>query len=191
MTTEKQIEIAEQIIASGLCSKVFHSCQVLKTEATGMLFPAYPHGSDYIYSGIDDTKGLFAYIRDNGDMSSVPFKITAGARSYQVTAPLRVVFFSDNEKRDQNDLLRRLSAFTFLKNVTLVRIVTDKFKLVRDESSLFREKFDGQTFYAAVDVTVSFVLLHSDCETDICKVYSNPVTTCPAAVQKSIESATS
>lgn len=191
MTTAKQIQIAEELIKSGLVSKVFHSCQIIRDDKNQTLYPAYPRGGEYVYTGIDDSKGLFAYIRENGDMAGFPLKIESCGRSYTMTAPLRIVFFNDNETRDQADLVRRLSAFTFLTNVTLVRVITDKFRLVREESPLFRQSFDGKTFYAAIDVTVTFVLSSSDCATEACIVYKNPVTSCPAAVQTSSESATS
>lgn len=191
MTTEKQIGIAEAIIATGLVSKVFHSCQLLKTQESQTLYPAYQIGAEFTYAGIDDTRGLFAYIRTNGDTTSVPFKIDSCRRAYTITAPLRVVFFNDNETRDHGELTRQLGTFAFLSGVTLVRIITDKFRLVREESQLFREKFDGQTFYIAFDISLTFVLSSSDCESKVCQVYANPVTTCPAAAPISTESATS
>ena len=191
MTTEKQIPIAEAIIATGLVSKVFHSCQLLKNEEQQTLYPAYQIGAEFTYAGIDDTRGLFAYIRTNGDSFAVPFKLGACGRSYTMTVPLRVVFFNDNESRDHDELVRQLGTFTFLSGLTLVKITTDKFRLVREESPLFRSKFDGRTFYVAFDVSITFILLPSDCENKICKVYPNPVTTCPAAAPINTESATS
>lgn len=191
MTVKKQIEIAEAIISTGLCGKVFHSCQLLKDDQSRTLYPAYQVGAEFTYAGIDDTKGLFAYIRTNGDAQAVPFKITSCQGAYTVTAPLRVVFFNDNEDRNQDELTTRLMSFTFLKNVFLSRVVNDRQRLVSEESQVFREKFDGKTFYLAVDINVTFILLPSDCAPEACIVYQNPVTSCPAAVQKSSESATS
>src|SRR3989304_5780785 len=191
MTVKQQIAIAEEIVKTGLVTKVFHSCQLLKDEQSRTLYPASQRGAEYTYAGIDDAQGLFAYIRVNGDIQGVPIKITSCNGSYTMTAPLRVVFFNDNEDRNQDDLVRRLSAFTFMRNVALVRIITDKWRLVREESSVFREKFDGKTFYAAVDINATFIHLPSDCADEACIVYPNPVTSCPAAVPKSNGSATS
>lgn len=190
MTTEKQIEIAQTIIGTGIVNKVFHSCQILRDD-NQQLYPVYQLGKEWTYAGIDDAKGLFAYIRSNGDIVSVPFKLQSCARAYDVTAPLRVVFFSDNEERNQEELLSKLSSFTFLSGLNLVRIVTDKFRLVKEESPVFRARFDGKTFYAAFDVTANFILLPSTCETDPCMVHPNPITSCPAVVQTSTSSATS
>jgi hypothetical protein len=190
MTTAKQIEIAQAIIATGLVNKVFHSCQILRDD-NQQLYPVYQSGKDWTYAGIDDAKGLFAYIRSNGDIVSVPFKMQSCARSYDVTAPLRVVFFSDNEDRNQEELLSKLTSFAFMTGLNLVRIVTDKFRLVKEESPVFRARFDGKTFYAAFDVTANFILLPSTCETDMCETHPNPITSCPAAAPISSSSATS
>lgn len=191
MTVKKQIEIAEAIISTGLVKKVFHSCQILRDEANRSMYPAYQHGNEFTYAGIDDAIGLFAYIRINGDAQAVPLKVTSCQGAYTVTAPMRVVFFNDNESRNHEELTRQLSAFTFIKNVSLTRIVTDRERLVREESQLFREKFDGKTFYIAIDVNVTFILLPSHCAPEACIVYPNPVTSCPAVVQTFSESATS
>lgn len=191
MTTEKQIEIAQAIIATELVTKVFHSCQLLKNDQSQTFYPVFPKGNEFTYAGIDDAKGLFAYIRTNGDIIGTPFKVASCDSTYTMTAPLRVVFFNDNEDRNQEELIRMLGTFTFMKNVTLIRIITDKFRLVREESPVFRERFDGKTFYVAFDVFVTFILLPSDCETKECIAHPNPITPCPAAAPTSSGSATS
>lgn len=190
MTTAKQIDIAHAIIATGLTKKVFHSCQLLKNSDSVTMYPVYQRGAEFTYAGIDDAKGLFAYIRTAGDIVGVPFKLSSCERTYTMTAPMRVVFFNDNEDRNHEELIRQLGTFTFLKNVNLVRIITDKFRLVKEESQVFREKFDGKTFYVAFDVSVTFILLPSDCEKTDCLTYPNPVTSCPAAAPPSTDSAT-
>lgn len=191
MTTEKQIAIANEILATGMVEKVFHNCQLLKNEESQTLYPVYQRGADFIYSGLDDTIGLFAYIRTNGDMSGVPMKIQSCGRDYSMTSPLRVVFFNDNETRNHEELIRQLASFTFMQNVTLQRIITDKFRLVREESPLFRESFDGKTFYIAFDIAVTFILLPSDCEKKTCIAHPNPLTQCPVVAPPSTDSATS
>lgn len=190
MTTLQQIAIAEQIIKTGLVTKVFHSCQLLSDDQK-KLYPAYQRGAEFTYTGIDDAKGLFAYIRNNGDLVGVPLKIQSCSRSYDMAAPLRVVFFNDNEDRNHEDLITKLAPLSFLTGVTLQRIITDKYRLVREESDIFRERFDGKTFYVAFDLLVAFLLLPSTCPTNVCETFVNPVTTCPAAVQTSTSSATS
>lgn len=151
------------------------------------MFPVYKKGAEFVYTGIDDTRGLFAYIRENGDISSQPLKIQSCQKAYQVTAPLRVVFFHDSDKRDFGILTQQLSSFTFLQFVNLVRIITDKNRLIIEESPIFRERFDAKTFYVAFDITVKFDLMPSDCEVDNCKPIINPIK-CLAAVQESMGS---
>lgn len=188
MTTTKQIEIAEALIATDLVKAVFHSVQLLK-DHNGTLYPAFPKGGEYTYTGIDDTKGLFAYIRTNGDTVAIPMKLQSCGRTSQLTIPLRIVFFNDNEDRDHEYLTTKLVAFTFLQHITLSRIITDKYRLRTEESPMFREKFDGKTFYIAVDIFISLILKPSDCETDDCIVHPNPLK-CPVAAQGSTSSAT-
>lgn len=190
MTTAKQVELAHLIADTGLVKKVFHSCQLLRDQE-GIMYPAYKRGAEYIYTGIDDTKELFAYIRENGDIISTPFKLAACSKSYQMTAPFRVVYFHDSEERDFDYLIRQLTAFTFTSNVSLVKLTTDKFRLVKEESPIFREKFDGKTFYIAVDIYLNFIYTKDECETDNCNSLPNPILPCPVVVHESSSSVTS
>lgn len=191
MIVESQIAIAEQLISTGLIKKVFHSCELIKDANRKTLYPAYQVGAEYTYSGIDDAKGLFAYIRANGDYTGMPFKVASCDKAYNIIQPIRVVFFNDSERRNHEELTRQLSVMAFGKGVTLSRIVTDKYRLVSEESDIFREKFDGLTYYVAFDLLLTFILSRDVCQSDICKVYKNPVTTCPAAVLTSSSSAIS
>lgn len=191
MTTQKQIDIGNVILATGYVKKVFHSCQMLQDSENNILYPAYPKGAEYTYTGIDDTHGLFAYIRTNGDAAGVPLKIDSCGKSYQLTVPLRVVFFNDNETQNHEELTTQLASFTFLSNVNLVRIISDKFRLVREESPVFREKFDAQTFYVAFDITVTIQLMANDCVTKPCTIHVNPLLPCLVAAPGSGDSATS
>lgn len=171
-----QLDIAEKLLQTGLVSKVFHSCQLIRTEGQQTLYPAYQRGADFVYVGPDDTKGLFAYIRTNGDIAATVNKVSSCGRNYDLVAPLRVVVFSDPEGRNHSELQRRLASFTHLANVTLVRMIDDKFRLTREESDLYRASFDAKTFYVAFDITVNLVFLQSDCEPDAtCDTIQNPI----------------
>lgn len=175
MTTDIQLRIADAIIATGLVSKVYHSCQQLRNDQNQRLYAAYKSGNEFLYAGIDDTKGMFAYIRNNGDINATQLKVASCSHSYDINAPLRVVFFSDHEEKDFNFLIERLSSFTFLDVVTLQRVIDDKWRLIREESDIFRERFDGKTFYVAFDVIANFVLLKNTCEQDACPTFPNPI----------------
>lgn len=175
MTTDIQIKIAAQILATGLVTKVYHSCELIRDGDQKTLNPAYKVGADYLIVGIDDQQGLFSYIRANGEITSVPLKLTSCRGAYEVTAPLRVVFYHDREERDEGWLLKRLATFTFLQDVTLQRVVVDKFRLAREESDVQDPNFDGQVFYVAFDVLVNAILLPSDCAEAACPVRINPM----------------
>lgn len=191
MTTENQIELARQILATGIVNRVYHSCQLIRDQDDQQLYPAYQEGDEFLYVGTDDGKGLFAYIRVNGDMTGVPFKIASCARSYDMVAPLRVVFFNDHEKRNHEDLVGQLSKLTFLTGMTLQRIITDKWRLAREESPIQRNiALGGNTFYVAFDVLAAFVLLPNTCDPTPCIVHPNPITSCLAAAPQSSASAT-
>lgn len=174
MTTAMQIKIAEQILATGLVGEVFHSCELIRDDQK-VLNPAYKQGADYYTVGLDDERGLYAYIRSNGEITAATLKLTSCRGAYEVTAPLRVVFYHDVEDRDEGWLLRRLGSFTFLTDVTLQRVVTDKFRLAREESDLQDPNFDGKVFYVAFDVLVNTILLPSDCAEPACPVHPNPI----------------
>lgn len=175
MTIDKQQEIAQAILNTGLVKKVYHSCEMLQGEG-GRLYPAYPTGSEYIYVGMDDRKELFAYIRFNGDAVATPFKKASCENASDVRTPLRVVFFSDSEDRDRNFLTTKLSSFTFVPGVILQRIITDKYKLVREESDVYQAHIDGHVFYMAVDVLVKTILLSDTCNNAQCEIHQNPIT---------------
>lgn len=174
MTTAIQMRIAQEILGTGLVTKVYHSCELVRDDQK-VLNPAYKVGAEYRLIGIDDEEGLFGYIRANGEITSVPLPLTSCNRSYTVTAPLRVVFYHDREERDEGWLLKRLTSFTFLQDVTLQRIVVDKFRLAREESDVQDPNFDGQVFYVAVDILVKTILLPSDCAEAACPVHPNPI----------------
>jgi hypothetical protein len=175
MTTEKQIAIANMIIATGLVSKVYHSCQLLRDDQSQRFYPVYQRGAEQPYIGIDDTKGMFAYIRGNGDTTAAMAKIGSCPTTYDMAAPVRVVFFNDYEKRDFNTLVTKLSSFTFLGGLKLTRIITDTHRLLREEQPTFQHSFDGLTFYVAFDITINFLHLPSDCEQKDCVTWPNPI----------------
>lgn len=175
MTLDYQLDIANTLLATGLVRRVYHSCMLLKNKGGELLYPAYPRGAELSYTGIDDQQGLFAYLRSSGDIVTQRALIGGCEHGYEVSAPLRVVCFSDPEDRDFGYLLTKLLSFTFLPFVQLQRITDDKYKLLREESDHLRGNFDGKTFYLAFDVTLNFVLLPNTCEQAACTASPNPV----------------
>ncbi len=137
--------------------------------------PCYRQGAEYHYVGLDDSRGFYAYIRYNGDVAAVPNKIGSCAGFSRLVTPLRVVFYNDQETRDHAVLTDQLTRFTFLKNVSLSRVVLDKFALVKAESDQVRENFDAAVYYVAFDILVNTVVLPSNCEQDLCRTFINPI----------------
>lgn len=175
MIAERQIEIAHALLATKLVGKVYHSCELVLDEQRGSAGPCIAVGTEYRYVGADDTQGMYAYIRANGDATSTLLKVTSGHRAYQLYVPLRVVVFAQSDPRDRSELLNGLLGFTFLEHVTLLKVMDDKFALKRTESDQYRTTFDAATFYAAFDILVTSVLLPSTCSLAPCKVFPNPI----------------
>lgn len=172
---EKQVELAQAIVDTGLVTKVYHSCEIITDRSKGRLYAAFPRGKEYVPVAIDDTSELFAYIRYNGDVPTTPLGVGSCGRYYEAQVPLRVVFFNDYEKRDFDLLEAKLLGFTMKQNVTLTRIINDKFRLFREESDLGSPNLDGAVFYRAFDILVKILLLPDDCLNAECKSYANPL----------------
>lgn len=176
MVTKEQIIIAETILSTGLVKEVYHSCELIRNEENKLMFPAYKSGKENIYVGVDDTKDLFCYIRNNGSVTVLNNTLVSSCnKSYEVSVPMRAVFFNDNETRDFGLLTTNLSKFIFLKDVFLTRIVRDKYILSAEESTLWKTRFDGNVFYIAIDFTIKKFLQTSSCEEDLCAYYPNPI----------------
>lgn len=177
MNTQQQIDLAHDLLATGLLTKVYHSCELVRDPQKGTVGPCYARGTEYVLVGVDDTQGMFAYIRSNGDDVGTPTRVQSCAHAYNLTVPVRVVVFADNELRDKNSLIDRLLSVTFKKGVYLQRVVEDKYRLGRDESDMYRAAFGPATFYVAIDVLLTSVLLPSQCEPEPCPLFPNPI--CP------------
>lgn len=174
MTIATQLLIADVLLKTTLVTRVYHSCEMILNKE-GKMYPCYPVGGEYLYVGMDDRKGLYAYIRGNGDAVATTLKLQSCARAYDVRTPMRVVFFHDNEDRDRNFLQKKLALFTSLADVTLQKIITDKYRLVKEESDVFDANIDGKVFYMAVDVLVKTILLSDTCANAECEIHQNPL----------------
>lgn len=172
-----QINIAKALLETGIVEKVYHSCQLIQNQQNQKMFPAYQVGTEWHYAGVNDQQPAFAYIRTSGDIFSKPLAVGGCGMTYQIATPLRVVVFMAHTAEDFDYLLRRLTFFTFLPQVSLVRIIDDKWRLSREESELWAGAFAPDTFYVAFDVLVNFVLLPRDCGEKSCTIYPNPICT--------------
>lgn len=175
MVTEKQIEIAQKLLSNNLVNKVFHSVELVEDDK-GVKYPAYKVGNEQYYVGPDDTKQMFAYIRTNG-AARVSNTTLEGSCSkmYTMNVPTRVVIFQDHNKEDFDALIRRMLVVGFLKDVDLVGYNNNSFQLGKQESQIGKFAFDSTTFYLAIDLIIKVNLRGSECESDKCIVYPNPI----------------
>lgn len=181
MIVEQQIEIAKRILALGAgVQQVFHSVELVRDPQRGIVGPAYrlPGGQEYRYVGLEDAQGFTAYIRYNGDAAATPQKVGGCASYATLVYPLRVVVFNDYESRDHGVLTHWLSQLSYLPNVSLTRVLVDKFALVRAESDQVKPSFDASVYYAAFDLLVNSISLPS-CAAELCGAFDNPLKCTP------------
>ena len=154
MITEKQIEIAQALLVAGVNS-VYHSCELIEDEK-GEKYPAYKKGNEQYYVGPDDSKSMFAYIRNLG---AVPVSRTtlegSCSKLYQLEAPHRIVIFQDSVKDDFDSLINKFLSVAFIKDVSLVSFNHNAYILGKQESPIGKFAFDATTFYLAIDVLLS------------------------------------
>lgn len=174
MITEKQIEIAMELIGTKLVNKVFHSVELVESEKGK--FPAYKIGAEEYYVGPDDTRGRFAYIRQSGSAQTVrEDAVGSCSRMYKLRVPMRIIIFKDREEKNHEAITNKFLRIAFLKDVSLVAYSTNAFALAKQESSIGDYAFDARTFYLAIDIYVKFQLLQNDCDEDLCLTHSNPI----------------
>lgn len=175
MITEKQIEIANVLLATGIVQSVYHSAELVADEK-GLKFPAYKIGNEQFYIGPDDTKKMFAYIRQTSAAVRIREDMLGGCyKLYRIYAPHRIVIFQDHVKEDFDLLSRKMLAASFLKDVSLVSFNNNAFELAKQESPIGQFSFDATTFYLAVDLQIKLTLTIDNCITDTCIVYPNPI----------------
>lgn len=175
MIIDDQLSIADELLATGLVTQVFHSVELIKDTTNDNFLPAFPVGAEYSDITDLDKLGRFAYIRQNGDATAAPEKIGSCGKDYFLNVPLRIVVYNDREDKDFNVLQARLGSFAFLPRVTLLRVRVDKYALSREETNMRRENFDGNVFYVAYDISVQSLYLRSTCEVNECQTYPNPI----------------
>lgn len=177
MITEKQIQIAQSLNAAGI-DTVYHSCELVEDDK-GVKFPAYKKGSEQYYVGPDDTRKMFAYIRQSGAATRVrEDKEGSCAKMYLMQAPCRVVVFQDHTKEDFDALTKKLLRIAFLQDVSLYSFSLNAFHLAKQESPIGDFAFDATTFYLAIDLSIKFWLFPNQCLDEDCIIFPNPV--CPA-----------
>lgn len=175
MITEKQIEIGNALLATGLVNSVYHSAELVE-DKTGVKFPAYKIGDEQFYIGPDDTRKMFAYIRSSGQATRLTDdKEGSCAKMYKISAPHRVVIFQDHASGNFDAIIRKLLSLTFLKDVSFVAYNYNAFQLGKQESPIGDFAFDATTFYLAIDIQIKFLIFPNQCDEDSCITYPNPI----------------
>lgn len=170
--------LANNILVS--FDEVFHSAEIV-TNDKGIKMPVVSLEDEWISIVPTDQKETI-YIRRNGDDEATELKIGSCAKSYSMRTPLRVVFFKDHAK-GHNKIISELMQAVLVGGTKLIRIVQDKWKLLKDESS-GEYNFGATTAYFAIDIYALWTLTADTCDQDYCVDIINPLKkeSCPVVV---------
>jgi hypothetical protein len=178
MTYQEQIlSLANSLLVH--FDEVYHSVEIVQADER---FPAVVLKNEWPSLAPGDTQEAL-YIRRNGDDEVMDeLKLGSCIKSYKMRSPLRVVFFKDNAET-QNKILAHLLQSVLIGGTKLTKVIRDKWKLKKDESS-GDYHFGAKTAYFAIDINIFWELKPDSCEEDFCQDIVNPLTKslCPAAV---------
>lgn len=172
----KEMEVGNYLLQGGLINRYAHSVELFTSPNRGGLYPVYRSGDEFIYFGVDDTKGRFAYFRLNGSPTPAgqPLRISSCTKTYLMDFPIRLVIFNDWEKENHAQLITKFLAVGFINNVTLSRFTANAVQLAKDESPIGDFDFGAKTFYLAIDLIIQTELKPSTC-IEVCDPFKNPI----------------
>lgn len=178
MFYEYQKKIAEKLLKNTVLETVFVNAQLLERDKD--IFPAYRENNEFVYLGVDDTKGLFAYVRqtDNVRLETV---YTEGCNYlYRANTPFRIVFCGLHTHFNSEQVC--LFAIMSLGSLPIVlnQIILDSKKLFDLENKLKKDiVFSENMLYAAIDVVLSTPFSLLDCQAELeCLVSKNRFEKC-------------
>lgn len=166
-------EIIENLSNSllGNFDVVYHSAEIITADDNK--FPAVSLKDEWINLAPTDTKETI-YIRRNGDDEvQEDLKVGSCIKSYKMRSQLRVVFFKDNAK-NQNEIISKLMQSVLIGGTKLNKVIRDKYKLLKDESS-GDYSFGPSAAYFAIDIYALWQLTPDSCEEDFCLELDNPL----------------
>jgi len=162
--------------------EVYHSAEIVTTDENEKL-PTVVLKNEWISLAPTDQKETI-YIRRNGDDDVVEeLKLGSCIKSYKMRSQLRVVYFEDYADK-HNEIIAHLLQSVLIGGTKLVRMVRDKWKLKKDESS-GDYVFKPTTAYFAIDIYVFWELKPDNCEEDFCVDIENPIKKCLVTVTES------
>lgn len=163
---------------------VYHSAEIVTTD-DNKKFPAVSLKDEWLNLAPSDTNETI-YIRRNGDDEVLKdAKISSCSNAYDMRSQLRIVFFKDHAE-NHNEILSKLMQSVLIKGTKLNKIIRDKYKLLKDESS-GEYSFGAKTAYFAIDIYALWTLQPDNCENDFCIDITNPLKneSCLVAVPES------
>lgn len=173
----KYSEIIENLSNSILenVDSVYHSTEIITTDE-GNKFPAISKENEWINLSPSDVQEAI-YIRRNGDDEVVEeLKIASCGKSYKMRSQLRIVFFKDHAEK-HNEILHKLMQSVLISGTKLNKVIRDKYKLLKDESS-GEYSFGPKAAYFAIDIYALWHLTPDTCEDDFCLTIENPLKKC-------------
>lgn len=154
---------------------VYHSAELISNDKN-LKIPAIQNGDDWIDlspSGERET----VYIRRNGD-DGIVYQQNLGScsKAYRMKTPMRIVYFQDHAKSHYG-ILSKLMQSTLISHTTLTKVIRDKWKLAKEESS-GEYAMGASTAYFAIDIDMMWDLLPDSCDNDFCVTLDNPIKEC-------------
>lgn len=170
------IKLFDNLLATGIMTGIYHSV-MMKPLKEGSK-PHAPVDGRWIYVGVDDTKGLTCYCRQNGsaDVQNVEKLGACNNNKYRFQVPHRIVIYNASEKRDHEQIIALVSgAIMKTPLIRLQRIVNIPEEILRSEAPTGRFEFKDNTLYFAIEFFVLLDLQTDNCEHEIkCEGVPNP-----------------
>lgn len=149
---------------------MYHSAELITID--DIKKPKVSINNDWVDLSPTDTKETI-YIRRNGDDEVIEdMKLGGCIKSYKMRSQLRVVFFKNNAE-NHNEILLKLMQTVLIGGTKLNKIIRDKYKLLKDESS-GGYSFGPKAAYFAIDVYALWELMPDTCD-DFCIEIENPL----------------
>lgn len=167
-------EIIQSLIESLLVNfnEIYYNAETIVNDK-GIRLPAIPKLDEYISLAPTDQKETI-YIRRNGDDEVMEeAKLGSCIKAYKMRTPIRIVYFQDHAEQ-HNKIISDLMQAVLIGNTKLGKIITNKWKLHKDESS-GEYHFGAKTAYFAIDIYIHWILNPSSCEEDFCFEEENPL----------------
>lgn len=159
--------------------EVFHSAEIITNDKAEKM-PAISKADEWFDLAPTDQRETI-YIRRNGEDEVIEeLKIGSCGKSYKMRSSLRVVFFKDHAKQ-HTKIYSHLMQAVLITGTKLQKVIQDKWKLLKDESS-GEYNFGATTAYFAIDIYALWLLVPDTCDQDFCIELENPLKKCPVVV---------